>query len=908
MWPGITMEIMILTDRHPHDRTHGYAGMILSPSTAPALSLQSFGKLPTGLGSDKYQWVDLDGEGIAGVLTEQGNAWFYKRNFGDAELGPLETVAQKPSSIPLNGKSQLLDLGGNGQLSLVDFSGVTPGFFKKIANEDWSSFTPFKFLPNIRWDDPTLLVIDLTDGFAPMEHRRVSLDERIGPRIVLGDDETSIHLADMSGDGLLDIVRIPNSEICYWLNLGYGRLGRFSQSRIRLADIDGSGTTDLVYLGLDDIKIFFNQSGSSFSDPYCMVQTPRVDNLSDVRIVDLFGTGTPCILWSSPNPSDYGHHVGYIDLLGGQKPHLLISSQNNLGAETRIQYASSTKFYLQDRAARTPWVTNLPFPVHVVESVENVDRHHGFFDTFEREFRGFGMVEQYDTEEFDISLGGSVSVPARDNTTTSIDLASHVPPVLTKTWYYTGAFLERQTMAGRFQQEYYKEPRLSEEQTAAMLLAEVEEVPTSIRLTASNRVPFSATNLEARESCRVLKGTVLRVELYALDAKTGDNGSVQTGNPYSVSAQNYSVEILQPQGTNRHGAFMRTMYSVSGIPSPTANPRVTHEFALEVNEFGVPTKSAEVYYGRRHKDPRPLLTDDEKEKQRKLSITYKEKDFLNVILGQDTNRTPISCEARTYELYNIARESKINHITNLFSFEEIQEKIATAEDGNHDLPFEDFDGTSATDPSQSYRRLTSISRTYYRSDDLSHILPLRTIESMVLQSTIYRLALTESLATNNFVGAGKVSQTELDDILENDLFYSPNSGDSPAAEMAFAQQHFFNIHRFLSPFHRDNFNTDTTDVRQDPFGNLITVGELLQPWMVMDHDQNRSAVAYDVLGIMTRFMYDVFAFFRTKDQEQPQPAAASNLTCETHASDLQPGRRPGIQYSFSYSDGFGREI
>lgn len=124
---------------------------------------------------------------------------------------------------------------------------------------------------------------------------------------------------------------------------------------------------------------------------------------------------------------------------------------------------------------------------------------------------------------------------------------------------------------------------------------------------------------------------------------------------------------------------------------------------------------------------------------------------------------------------------------------------------------------------------------------------------MVLQSTIYRLALTESLATNNFVGAGKISQTELDDILENDcryvhregdrnwcvpageVFYSPNSGDSPAAEMAFAQQHFFNIHIFLSPFHRDNFNTDTTvtydkydllvEQTKDPFGNLITVGE-----------------------------------------------------------------------------------
>lgn len=69
---------------------------------------------------------------------------------------------------------------------------------------------------------------------------------------------------------------------------------------------------------------------------------------------------------------------------------------------------------------------------------KRIKYHHGFFDTFEREFRGFGMVEQYNTEEFDISLGGSVSVPARDNTTTSIDLASHVRPVLTKTWYHTG--------------------------------------------------------------------------------------------------------------------------------------------------------------------------------------------------------------------------------------------------------------------------------------------------------------------------------------------------------------------------------------------------------------------------------------------------------------------------------------
>ena len=65
----------------------------------------------------------------------------------------------------------------------------------------------------------------------------------------------------------------------------------------------------------------------------------------------------------------------YLDLMGGQKPHLLIKEVNNLGAETHVQYAPSTKFYLADKLAGKPWITRLPFPVHVVERVETFDRH-----------------------------------------------------------------------------------------------------------------------------------------------------------------------------------------------------------------------------------------------------------------------------------------------------------------------------------------------------------------------------------------------------------------------------------------------------------------------------------------------------------------------------------------------------
>src|SRR3990170_4545269 len=70
------------------------------------------------------------------------------------------------------------------------------------------------------------------------------------------------------------------------------------------------------------------------------------------------------------------------------------------------------KTSLADKLAGKPWITRLPFPVHVVEKVTVTDKwrktsfsstysyHHGYFDGIEREFRGFGRVEQVDVETF----------------------------------------------------------------------------------------------------------------------------------------------------------------------------------------------------------------------------------------------------------------------------------------------------------------------------------------------------------------------------------------------------------------------------------------------------------------------------------------------------------------------------
>jgi len=80
----------------------------------------------------------------------------------------------------------------------------------------------------------------------------------------------------------------------------------------------------------------------------------------------------------------------------------------------------SAKCSLQDKQAGKPWITRLSLRMHVVERVETYDHidrsrvvtryayHYGYFDGEEREFRGLGMVEQWDTEQFAAPADGKV--------------------------------------------------------------------------------------------------------------------------------------------------------------------------------------------------------------------------------------------------------------------------------------------------------------------------------------------------------------------------------------------------------------------------------------------------------------------------------------------------------------------
>ncbi len=54
---------------------------------------QSAANLPMGVDGKSYQLLDLDGEGLPGVVTQQAGALYYKRNRGNGQLGGLERIA-----------------------------------------------------------------------------------------------------------------------------------------------------------------------------------------------------------------------------------------------------------------------------------------------------------------------------------------------------------------------------------------------------------------------------------------------------------------------------------------------------------------------------------------------------------------------------------------------------------------------------------------------------------------------------------------------------------------------------------------------------------------------------------------------------------------------------------------------
>ena len=197
---------------------------------------------------EKYQWVDLNGEGLPGVLTEQAEGWYYKSNLSANRsrptLSPTILLYDKPSTSLA--ECFFADVDGSGVSSLVKLDKFAPGFYIR-QGDVWTRFKEFHSFPK-NLNEKEHRYIDLTgnglpdilvtedyvftffvsfgqEGYSQGFRVPQSYSEEKGPCLLFSDPEQTIYLADMSGDGLTDLLRIRNGDVVYWPNTGYGTFG-----------------------------------------------------------------------------------------------------------------------------------------------------------------------------------------------------------------------------------------------------------------------------------------------------------------------------------------------------------------------------------------------------------------------------------------------------------------------------------------------------------------------------------------------------------------------------------------------------------------------------------------------------------------------------------------------------------
>ena len=543
------------------------------------------GDLPErALNNPEYEPVDLHGYGLPDVLHTSQAGFRYWRNMGNCHFGFPRPMQQVPAGVTLADEGvQFADMEGTGSADLLVTNTPLSGYYPTTFDTQWDprSFRKYERAPSFTLKNPDVKLVDMNGdgiidalqtnlssfyvfynrgkkGWDPEVQQIFRSQPEVFPDVSFSAPDQRVRLGAMSGD-LQDIVLLHDRSIQYWPHMGYGRWGKritmrnapklpgnYDPRRLFLADIDGDGYADLVYVDFGRISYWINQSGNAWSEQHTIHGTPPVSDMDAVRVVDMKGTGTAGILWTYDYAAQNSTNYKYLDLTGGVKPYLLNEMDNHIGAITRVAYAPSTHFYLEDCAQHQPWMTHLPFPVQVVERVEVIDAlskgklatryayHHGYWDGEEREFRGFGYVEQFSSETFaDYRASGLHAIDEGFLATSAQQYFS--PPPLSKTWFHVGKDVD-----------YWH---------GAVAVEKLRLLPPNLEAKAR------------REALRTLRGSILRTELYALD------GGPLATRPYMVTENRYLVETMV-----QNPAHNGDPDAPSAVFFPHLHEAVTHQF------------------------------------------------------------------------------------------------------------------------------------------------------------------------------------------------------------------------------------------------------------------------------------------------------------------------------------------
>lgn len=942
------------------------------------LQVNADSSIPGYFQKSQYQWIDLYGEGMPGLLFSNDQVTLYWKPAGNGVYGYPEPPVQFPIDHDLQkAEYSLTSLEGNGRLDLVVGTPQRGGFYLSNPDGAWEIYRGFESYP-LEYLNPHKEMLDtsgdgIPDLVVPEENQlkiypslkskgyggpvqvylNAGPDGQKFPTTGSHDAEEVISYADLCGDGLSHRVRIRNGSVEYWPNLGYGRFGnrilmgnapsfdnQFDPSRLFFADLDGSGDTDLIYLHPDRIDLYLNQSGNSFSSPVS-IPLPEIFSLNDqISFADVVGNGSSCLIFTKAAPAIIHY---YYDFTGGHKPYLLQLIDNNLGAVTGIEYRSSVSYYFEDLNSGQPWKTKLPFPVQVVSKTESIDQitgsklvtcyqyHDGFYDYTEREFRGFGFVEEWDTQSYD-----EYAKPGILNNTNyrRTEPEEHIPPVYIKRWYHTGAYLESGILSRQYRHDYYQ------------LDNQAYTMPDS----TMNQSIIAADAGTIRQAYRALKGKLLREEIYACDGQPG-----LSENPYTVTESNYHIRELQAPTP-----FTKGVYYVFEQENLTYHyernahdPRIQHQFMLEVDDYGNLIKSCQVFYPRRQPPTGKVLAnpgDQIYPEQLQLKVTAELNSFINQTV--DFRLLGILSEGKTFEIGGLILSYTY------FSLAEIWTQINEAL--KNQIP---YDGTFT--PGEKQARLLTWERNYFWNLPQDARLPLGEITGQALLYNSQTAVFTPDQI--NEVYQGKVTPAMLEEAgyyLEENYYWNRGS-----VTMYYKDDD----QRFFLPYQNANFFAEpdsalyhNTVFGYDPYCLAITTTSqylteqianttealidyyTMQPRQIIDLNANIAQAIYDPLDkVIATSIYgvtdgrregdidlqdyqvipdptfeDVLAnpakylqnatSYNFYDQsawvDRGQPACYITLTRETHVSELPPGETSRIQIQVGYGDGFGREL
>ncbi|MCI0534712.1 MAG: FG-GAP-like repeat-containing protein, partial [Verrucomicrobiales bacterium] len=346
------------------------------------------------LASERTHLADMDGDGLADLVhTAADEAVFYFTNLGRLAWSDRREMSIQNSAPPApfgHPEVRMTDLDFDKRIDVIQSEQVGNGIQYRI----WFNLGAQRYSPPI--------VVEPTFRF---------------PFSRLG-----VQIADCNGDRVPDVARVQPDSVVVAAGLGYGRfaeprniaipgatLDDLQVTKAKLSDINGDGLADLVLERATPGTCWYwlNLGNYTFGPRKRISDLPiALAETAAVRWADLNGNGTTDLIYADRQATPRLQAVEIGELLNcAPAPNVLIRIENGIGSVTRIEYAPSTQFALEDAAAGRAWPQALPFPVTVVSNVTVSDSlghqfvtrfryHDGYYDPVEKQFRGFARAEQ----------------------------------------------------------------------------------------------------------------------------------------------------------------------------------------------------------------------------------------------------------------------------------------------------------------------------------------------------------------------------------------------------------------------------------------------------------------------------------------------------------------------------------